>query len=151
MVRRWRPALQKSWHRRRSLKTQISFMFLLGVFPLCFHLPSFTWDDLLENISSTIFNIHLLFDYPKGKLSPCFIISNVLFTTETTQSNLQIKALLFQPKVIKVLYRGEQAMKVPPALWGHTEGCSRAPTQLAMPHLCPIRKCYVICTLSKPK
>lgn len=50
-------------------------------------------------------NVHLLFDYPKGKLSPCFIITFFSFLffppAEATQSNLQIKAPLFHPQLSK--------------------------------------------------
>lgn len=60
-------------------------------------------------------SVHLLFDYPKGKLSPCFIIAFSLryffFAAEAAQSTLQIKVLLFHPKLPKECFRKQNRQR----------------------------------------
>lgn len=83
-------------------------------------------------------NVHLLFDYPKGKLSPCFIITFFSFLFFFPRSgNVEQspnKSPVVSPPVVKdMLYKGERATRVPSSpikakwpAWGHASGCSRA-------------------------
>lgn len=134
MVGGWRPASQKSWHRKGSPKTQISFLFLLGVFPLCFHFPSFTWDDLPENISSTIFKCSSSFWLPQGQTQ--FLVYYCLFFFFGQRASIEQspnKSTAFSSKVVQKCFtkaRRQWGSHLPseakwPA-WGHTVGHSRA-------------------------
>lgn len=58
------------------------FLFLLGIFSLCFHFPSFTWDDLAENSSSTIFKCSSSIWLPKGQTQSLFYYCLCFFSTE---------------------------------------------------------------------
>lgn len=58
------------------------FLFLLGIFSLCFHFPSFTWDDLAENSSSTIFKCSSSIWLPKGQTQSLFYYCLCFYSTE---------------------------------------------------------------------
>lgn len=148
MVRGWRPASQKSWHRKGSPKTQISLLFLLGLFPLCFHFPSFTWDDLPENISSTIFKCSSSFWLPQGQTQSLFYY-HLFFGHRASIEQSPNTSTAFSSKVAKKYFTKVSKQWGPhlpsEVQWpaqGHTRGNSIAHAQPVTPHLCPFGKHY---------
>lgn len=86
----------------------------------------------------------IFFWLPQGQTQSLFyyhlFFSFFFFCHRASLEQSPNKGTTFSSKVVKVFYKGEWVMRVPPAQ--HTMGCIRDHTQLVIPHPCPIRKCY---------